>query len=85
VGGGASSTEVVELYCKTSDQMADGGFKLRKWLTNDAQVRAKIETDAKVDSGQAKVTKGRFRWYDFAYDYCMRHAYAMTNDPYCIV
>ena len=85
MGGGASSTEVVELYCKTSDQMADGGFKLRKWLTNDAQVRAKIETDAKVDSGQAKVTKGRFRWYDFAYDYCMRHAYAMTNDPYCIV
>ena len=30
--------------------MADGGFNLRKWLTNDSQVRAKIETDAKVDS-----------------------------------
>ena len=23
----------------------------------------------------------RFRRYDFAYDYCMRHAYAMTYDP----
>ena len=57
VGGGAKSTEVVELYRKTSDRMADGGFNLRKWLTNDPQVRAKIETDAKVDNGQVKVSE----------------------------
>ena len=31
--------------------MADGGFNLRKWLTKYSQVRARIETDAKVDGG----------------------------------
>ena len=50
MGGGAKSAEVVKLYRKTNDRMADGGFNLRKWLTNDSQVRAKIEMDAKVDS-----------------------------------
>lgn len=25
--------------------MLDGGFKLRKWMTNDARVRGKIESD----------------------------------------
>ena len=50
VGGGAKSAEVVKLYRKTNDRMADGGFNLRKWLTNDSQVRDKIETDEKVDS-----------------------------------
>ena len=44
VGGGAKSAEVVKLCRKTNDRMADGGFNLRKWLTNDSQVRAKIGT-----------------------------------------
>ena len=26
--------------------MLDGGFKLRKWMTNDASVRGKIESDS---------------------------------------
>ena len=39
VGGGASSSGVVDLYSKTVNWMADGGFKLRKWLTNDQSVR----------------------------------------------
>lgn len=46
VGGGASSEEVTDLYSKTSRRMLDGGFKLRKWMTNDARVRGKIESDS---------------------------------------
>ena len=42
VGDGASSSEVVNLYSKTVNWMADGGFKLRIWLTNDPSVREKI-------------------------------------------
>ena len=45
VGGGASSSEVVDLYSKTVNWMADGGFNLRKWLTNDPSVREKIKKD----------------------------------------
>ena len=45
VGGGASSSEVVDLYSKTVNRMADRGFKLRKWLTNDPSVRKKIKKD----------------------------------------
>ena len=43
VGGGASSSEVADLYSKTVNCMAEGGFKLRKWLTNDASVRERIK------------------------------------------
>ena len=39
VGGGASSEDVTDLYSKTSRRMLDGGFKLRKWTTNDISVR----------------------------------------------
>ena len=46
MGGGASSEEVTDLYSKTSRRMLDGGFKLRKWMTNDASVRGKIENDS---------------------------------------
>ena len=46
VGGGASSEEVTDLCSKTSRRMLDGGFKLRKWMTNDASVRCKIESDS---------------------------------------
>ena len=45
MGGGASSSGVVDLYSKTVNWMADGGFKLRKWLTNDQSVREKISKD----------------------------------------
>ena len=43
VGGGASPSEVADLYSKTVNRMAEGGFKLRKWLTNDPSVREKIK------------------------------------------
>ena len=45
MGGGASSSGVVDLYSKTVNWMADGEFKLRKWLTNDQSVREKISKD----------------------------------------
>ena len=48
------SADVVELYRKTNDRMADGGFNLRKRLTNDSHVRARIETDAKVNSAPVR-------------------------------
>ncbi len=46
VGGGATSEEVKDLYGKTCTRMSEGGFKLRKWLTNDCSVREKIQTDS---------------------------------------
>ena len=58
VGGGASSSEVVDLYSKTVNRMADGAFKLRKWLTNDPSVREKINKhlidDVKLDPVSAE-------------------------------
>ena len=44
-GGGASPSEVADLYSKTANRMAEGGFKLRKWLTNDPSVRERIKKD----------------------------------------
>lgn len=46
VGGGASLEEVTDLSGNTSRRMLDGGFKLRKWMTNDASVRGKNESDS---------------------------------------
>ncbi|KAK3727911.1 hypothetical protein QZH41_005180 [Actinostola sp. cb2023] len=43
--GGKEAEDVVELYRKTSDRMASGGFKLRKWLTNDPEIRESIMTN----------------------------------------
>jgi len=45
VGGGASSSEVADLYSKTVNRIAEGGFKLRKWLTNEGSVRERIRKD----------------------------------------
>lgn len=45
-GGGIKSADVVELYYKTNDRMANGSFNLRKWLTNDSLVSARKEIDA---------------------------------------
>ena len=46
-----SSAEAYALFQKARDRMAQGGFNLRKWLTNDAQLRDKISAtiDAKRD------------------------------------
>ena len=47
-GGGATPEEVKVLYGKTCTRMLEGGFKLRKWLTNGDSVRSKIQA-ASVD------------------------------------
>ena len=52
VGGGATTQESIELYQKTQSRMAEGGFKLRKWLTNDPQVRAKMATETQTGDKQ---------------------------------
>lgn len=48
VGGGGTPDNVKILYGKTCTQMQQGEFKLRKWLTNDDSVRAKIQTASVV-------------------------------------
>ena len=45
VRGKASPSEVADLYSKTVNRKAEGGFKLTKWLTNDASVRERIKKD----------------------------------------
>ena len=57
VGGGAITQESMELCQKTQSRMAEGGFKLRKWLTNDPQVRAKIATETQTGDNQDVVTE----------------------------
>ena len=57
VGGGATTQESIELYQKTQSRMAEGGFKLRKWLTNDPQVRAKMATESQTGDNQDVVTE----------------------------
>lgn len=47
VGGGATAQESMELY-QTQSRMVEGGLKLRKWLTNDSQVRAKMATEIQI-------------------------------------
>jgi hypothetical protein len=42
ISGESSCTEAYALFQKASSRMAQGGFNLRRWLTNDAQLRAKI-------------------------------------------
>ena len=57
VGARRTSEEVMELYQKVQSRMAQGAFKLRKWLTNDAQVRDEIETDTPLENKQVPVSE----------------------------
>ena len=43
VSGGKLAEETIDLYEKAKTRMAMGGFTLRKWLTNDANVRKRIQ------------------------------------------
>jgi len=52
VGGGATTQESMELYQRTQSRMAEGGFKLRKWLMNDSQVRAKMQIETLIGDKQ---------------------------------
>ena len=57
VHGGATTRDSIELYQKTQNRVAEGGFKLRKWLTNDPQVRAKMATETQTGDKQDVVTE----------------------------
>ena len=57
VSGGGTSEEVQVLYGKTCTRMSEGGFKLRKWLTNDDEVRKKIQTDSACNEAQRPVSE----------------------------
>ena len=43
VSGDRLAEETIDLYEKAMTRMAMGGFTLRKWLTNDANVRKRIQ------------------------------------------
>jgi hypothetical protein len=40
------------LYNKASQRMAEGGFRLRKWRTNDSELRLRIHQEQGLDSAQ---------------------------------
>ena len=44
-GGGGTSSEFPGLYNKTVNRITEGGFQLRKWLTNGASVRERIKNE----------------------------------------
>ena len=44
--GEASTEAAYLLYTKAKERMNEGGFKLRKWRTNDRELRAQIQKDA---------------------------------------
>ena len=43
VSGGKSAHKTIDLYEKAKFRMSKSRFKLRKWMTNDANVRVRIE------------------------------------------
>lgn len=51
------SEEVVVLYEKAKTRMAKGGFTLRKWLTNDAGLRKRIQNSEGKNEIAAKITR----------------------------
>ena len=58
VRGGATTTQKsIELCQTTQGRMAEGGFKLRKWLANDPQVRSKMATETQTGDKQDVVTE----------------------------
>jgi hypothetical protein len=59
-GGGDTPGEVLELYEKASQRMSEGGFTLRKWRTNDPDVRKVIiqtEVSSRLEDVDANVTE----------------------------
>jgi len=54
VSGGGNADEAFTLYQKASERMKEGGFKLRKWKSNDAKLAEKIE---KSESEKAEIKK----------------------------
>ena len=57
VSGGETTEEVVNLYEKAKIRMASGGFRLRKWLTNDAGLRQRIQDSEGEKETAANITR----------------------------
>ena len=69
VSGDDSTQSTYDLYLKAKMRLAEGGFKLRKWKTNDSELRKRIDcaenstkqnatTSATDDFSYAKTTLG---------------------------
>ena len=56
VTGGNNTSEGHELYRKTKQRMASGGFRLRKWKTNDKTLRALIAKEERNAGGHSHST-----------------------------
>ena len=60
VSGGESIDKALELYQKAKERMLAGGFKLRKWKTNDVELLQEINKNESVEkeenSGQLDVS-----------------------------
>ena len=54
--GGNNTSEGHELYRKTKQRMASGGFRLRKWKANDKTLRALIAKEERNAGGHSHST-----------------------------
>ena len=56
VTGERNSTDAFHLYETTKQRMAAGGFRLRKWLTNDKALRDRIEQNEEKERSESNTT-----------------------------
>ena len=54
VTGEKDAGDAFQLYEKSKQRMAEGGFKLRKWLTNDKALRDRIEQNENPSNAKGK-------------------------------
>lgn len=54
VTGVKDAGDAFQLYEKSKQRMAEGGFKLRKWLTNDKALRDRIEQNENPSNAKGK-------------------------------
>ena len=57
VTGENTTAEACSLYDKAKGRMASGGFKLRKWRTNDTKLREKIQANETSGTVQERVSR----------------------------
>ena len=48
VSGESDTEKAFDFFDKTKGRMAEGGFKLRKWVTNSKELKEKIDLHEKV-------------------------------------
>ena len=56
VTGEKNSTDAFHLYETSKQRMAAGGFRLRKWLTNDKALRDRIEQNEEKERSESNTT-----------------------------